>query len=166
MASLAEGGRTDSPSAAAQPGPGPGGAGVAGGAPQQRRPRVLLGLSGGCGGARRAAQPLVLQPQAACCRASHRRNQLPHPTRTPAGSVATIKAPLLASCLCAWADVKVVATSAARYFVTDEQLLAAARPLLGDDDEWRQWKQVRAGDCVRCAAVFAAFNGRQAARCA
>jgi phosphopantothenoylcysteine decarboxylase len=60
-----------------------------------------------------------------------------------AGSVATIKAPLLCRQLCAFADVKVIATSSSRYFVREEQLPEAARPLLGDDDEWRQWKEVR-----------------------
>lgn len=62
------------------------------------------------------------------------------------GSVATIKAPLLSQHLCQFADVKVIATASSRYFVTEDLLPEAARPLLGDDDEWRQWKQV--GDPV------------------
>lgn len=47
------------------------------------------------------------------------------------GSVAAIKAPLLASALCEWADVRVVATKASRYFVEEAHLPEAARPMLG-----------------------------------
>jgi phosphopantothenoylcysteine decarboxylase len=115
------------------------------------------------------------------------------------GSVAAVKAPLLAEHLLRFADVRVVVTSAARHFLPpnappyapqqgvggstaaaaaadaaaasrpppppppedegeeqqnpDEQALPlsrafprAARPVLGDDDEWRQWRRV--GDPV------------------
>ncbi|KAI8468368.1 MAG: flavoprotein [Monoraphidium minutum] len=62
------------------------------------------------------------------------------------GSVASIKAPLLCQCLCAFADVKVIATAGALRFLKDQPLPEAVLPLLGDEDEWRQWKQV--GDPV------------------
>jgi len=48
-----------------------------------------------------------------------------------AGSVAAIKAPILCEQLCQHAEVKVVATKAARYFFKDEQLPARALPVLG-----------------------------------
>jgi len=57
-------------------------------------------------------------------------HHIPH-HRPQTGSVATIKAPILSRCLCSFADVKVIATSSSRYFVTEEQLPPEARPLLG-----------------------------------
>lgn len=62
------------------------------------------------------------------------------------GSVATIKLAQLAELLVQFADVRVVATKSAHYFFRDEELPAACRPVLGDEDEWRQWRAV--GDPV------------------
>ncbi|PRW44355.1 G8 domain-containing [Chlorella sorokiniana] len=62
------------------------------------------------------------------------------------GSVATIKLAQLAQLLLQFADVKVIATKAALYFVEEADLPPACRPLLGDEDEWRQWRAV--GDPV------------------
>ncbi|GAB4814253.1 hypothetical protein N2152v2_001299 [Parachlorella kessleri] len=62
------------------------------------------------------------------------------------GSVATIKLPILARLLLQECDVIVVTTKASRYFFQEEQLPPDCRPVLGDEDEWRQWGQV--GDPV------------------
>ncbi|GBF90347.1 phosphopantothenoylcysteine decarboxylase [Raphidocelis subcapitata] len=83
--------------------------------------------------------------------APQQEEQQPRPRRPRvllglSGSVATIKAPLLCRCLCEFADVRVIATAAARRFVGEGQLPPQAGQLLGDEDEWRQWKQV--GDPV------------------
>mmetsp|Transcript_29312 Transcript_29312/g.95534 ORF Transcript_29312/g.95534 Transcript_29312/m.95534 type:complete len:203 (+) Transcript_29312:346-954(+) len=66
------------------------------------------------------------------------------------GSVAAVKATSLLEALREFADVKVVATQAARHFLPggsgdaggDSEVL----PLLGDESEWRQWRAV--GDPV------------------
>lgn len=85
---------------------------------------MLLGVTGGLGWAWRRMLPS----------AWHTRQvrlpmlSLPH---TTTGSVAAIKVPQLCELLCAHADVKVVATKAAKYFFKDEQLPEAARPSLG-----------------------------------
>lgn len=122
----------------------------------QRRPRVLLGLSGAPHTARRPAETVAAvcvrhhiiggSATAACpglgpassrlriallSRTRRARGSTLGHRRLCAGSVATIKAPLLCQCLCTFADVKVIATSAARYFVREEQLPEEARPLLG-----------------------------------
>lgn len=62
------------------------------------------------------------------------------------GSVATIKLAQLAQLLLQFADVKVIATKSALYFVQEADLPLACRPLLGDEDEWRRWRAV--GDPV------------------
>ena len=63
------------------------------------------------------------------------------------GSVACIKAQELVRALREWAEIRVVATGAARHFVEDGLLeQAGAEKVLLDEDEWRRWKVV--GDPV------------------
>jgi Flavoprotein len=61
------------------------------------------------------------------CRPSAR----PHVLLGVTGSVAAIKVPELATQLRQFADVRVVATTSAQHFFTEEQLPAECRPLLG-----------------------------------
>lgn len=49
------------------------------------------------------------------------------------GSVAAIKVMELAHLLAAFAEVKVVATKAARHFIQEDELPVAARPMHGND---------------------------------
>lgn len=65
---------------------------------------------------------------------------------TCAGSVATVKLALVCKLLLEFADVKVAATSSSKHFINEEELPDAVKPLLGDEEEWRSWRQV--GDPV------------------
>ena len=62
------------------------------------------------------------------------------------GSVAAVKAAPLAAALCAFADVRVVATAAALHFFDPAALPPACGPVLTDADDWRRWRAV--GDPV------------------
>ncbi len=55
----------------------------------------------------------------------------PHVLLGVTGSVAAIKVPQLAAALREFADVRVVATPAAKHFFTEQQLPPECRPLLG-----------------------------------
>ena len=55
------------------------------------------------------------------------------------GSVASLKAPELASALAAWADVRTIATESALHFFAPSDLPPAAQPVLRDADEWSAW---------------------------
>ncbi|KAL4428241.1 hypothetical protein ABPG75_002330 [Micractinium tetrahymenae] len=83
---------------------------------------------------------------AAALEAGNSQRQRPRVLLAASGSVATIKLAQLAELLLQFADVRVVATKSARYFFQDGELPAACRPVLGDEDEWRQWRAV--GDPV------------------
>jgi phosphopantothenoylcysteine decarboxylase len=66
------------------------------------------------------------------------------------GSVATIKLPLLAQSLLPFADIKIVASSAAMHFLTPSScsslLPPECLPILTDQQDWAAWKEV--GDDV------------------
>lgn len=62
------------------------------------------------------------------------------------GSVATIKLSLIARALLQFADVHIVASKSSRHFFTQGDLPGECGPVLTDEDEWRQWRQV--GDPV------------------
>jgi phosphopantothenoylcysteine decarboxylase len=62
------------------------------------------------------------------------------------GSVAAIRVGQLAHLLCNYAEVKVVATTAARHFLKDADFPKACLPIHGDEEEWHQWQVV--GDPV------------------
>lgn len=56
------------------------------------------------------------------------------------GSVAAIKVAELAHLLVAFAEVKIVATKAARHFIKEIELPPAARHMHGDEEEWHMWE--------------------------
>lgn len=56
------------------------------------------------------------------------------------GSVAAIKVVELAHLLAAFAEVKIVATKAARHFIQEDELPAAVQPIHGDEEEWHVWQ--------------------------
>ncbi|DBB07225.1 hypothetical protein WJX77_010998 [Trebouxia sp. C0004] len=56
------------------------------------------------------------------------------------GSVAAIKVVELAHLLAAFAEVKIVATKAARHFIEEDELPAAVQPIHGDEEEWHAWQ--------------------------
>lgn len=62
------------------------------------------------------------------------------------GSVATIKLSLVARTLLQFADVHIVASKSSRHFFSQRDLPDECGPVLTDEDEWRQWRQV--GDPV------------------
>lgn len=64
------------------------------------------------------------------------------------GSVATIKLGLLATRLQAFADVKIIATTAAQHFIRTlpDTVQNELGQVAGDEDEWRSWEKV--GDPV------------------
>ncbi|KAL6771442.1 COAC1 [Auxenochlorella protothecoides x Auxenochlorella symbiontica] len=76
----------------------------------------------------------------------------PPPARRPrvllavTGSVAAIKTAQLATCLLAFAEVKVAVTRGARAFLEGLELPGSCLPLLDDEGEWRAWHGV--GDPV------------------
>ncbi|KAK9805539.1 hypothetical protein WJX72_003945 [[Myrmecia] bisecta] len=73
-------------------------------------------------------------------------NRRPHVLLAVSGSVAAIKVPELALMLASFADVRTIATQAARHFLSDNDLPVAARPLHGDEEEWKAWRHI--GDPV------------------
>lgn len=56
------------------------------------------------------------------------------------GSVAAIKIVELAHLLAAFAEVKIVATKAAKHFIQEDELPAAVQPIHGDEEEWHAWQ--------------------------
>lgn len=56
------------------------------------------------------------------------------------GSVAAIKVAQLVHELTLSYDVKIVATTAARHFISEQELPPSVLPLHGDEEEWHAWK--------------------------
>ena len=107
---------------------------------------------------------LLTEPQASEPRVSSR----PRILLAASGSVAAIKLPEIAAGLVRFADVRVLLTVAARHFVSDELLPAAALPVYGalcpnTDGMSSIWAALfggrlggaaTAGDCPRVCAIF------------
>ena len=62
------------------------------------------------------------------------------------GSVATTKLSIVARSLLQFADVHIVASKSSRHFFSHGDLPGECGPVLTDEDEWREWRQV--GDPV------------------
>eukprot|EP00884_Botryococcus_braunii_P011800 jgi/Botrbrau1/20620/Bobra.113_1s0045.1 len=74
------------------------------------------------------------------------RSRRPRILLAATGSVAAIKVPELARLLLSVGEVRMLATEPARHFFTDHEVPSAARPVHGDEEEWREWRTV--GDPV------------------
>ncbi|CAL5222125.1 g4443 [Coccomyxa viridis] len=104
--------------------------------------------------------------------ASGRDHKRPRVLLGVSGSVAAIKVPIIAKLLSEFCEVIVIATDASRKLLHVVQLEAMHLPVKGDEEEWREWKEVgdpvlhielrRWADCL----VIAPLSANTLAKCA